>query len=96
MIVFLLGLLKYYLNFLLVLIEMENLFFVPLYTVLIYDNFKYSEFLYLFMVEEGFNRSSVAIEMVKQRIVAFFEENNNWVFEYIKLTLASIFTLILN
>lgn len=93
---FLVSLLKYYLNFLLVLIQMENVFFVPLYAVLIYDNFRYTEYLYTFMVEEGFDRSSLYIETVKQQMHEFGERNNLAIFGYIKLTLASIFVMTTN
>lgn len=75
---------------------MENVFFVPLYAVLIYDNFKYTEILYRFMIEEGFDRSSLYIEAVKQRVQEFAEKNNLAIFRYIKLTLASIFVMITN
>jgi hypothetical protein len=75
---------------------MENVFFVPLYAVLIYDNFRYTEYLYTFMVEEGFDRSSLYIETVKQQMHEFGERNNLAIFGYIKLTLASIFVMITN
>ncbi len=41
---------------------MQNIFFFVVYTVLLYDNFRFTEMLYTFMVEEGFNRSSTYIE----------------------------------
>ena len=61
-IVFLVSLLQSYLSYLLELVEMKNLFFAPFYAVLLWDNFKYTEFVYEFMVEEGFDRCSSSIE----------------------------------
>lgn len=59
---FIVYLIQSYFDFILSLVEMQNIFFFVVYTVLLYDNFKFTEMLYTFMIEEGFNRSSTYIE----------------------------------
>ena len=43
---------------------MQAVFFAMLYAALIFDNFRLTEMLYVFMVEEGFNRSADYLDML--------------------------------
>lgn len=95
MIVFLVSLLRSYLDYLLSMVEMKGLFFFVFYTVLLYENFRVTEWLYTFMVEEGFNRSSEHIEMAIDAVQSYINKNYSGIINYIKLTISSIIVLLL-
>ncbi len=63
-IVFLTQLIRSYFNWLLSRVGMQNLFFFIFYTALLYNNMQFTEMLYHFMVEEGFNKSGESIEKI--------------------------------
>ena len=71
-IVSILQILQSYFNFILAMIDVQSIFFAMLYTALLFDNFRLTEMLYVFMIEEGFNRSAAhldkCVELVKTSI----------------------------
>lgn len=87
---FLVTLLRSYLDWILSLLQMNDLFFFAFYTTLLYDNFHITEWLYTFMVEEGFNRSSEHIEMAIGLVQGYINKNWSGVISFVKLTLSSI------
>ena len=95
MFVLLIGIAQNRLSFLLDAIEMKEPFFVLFYFVLIWDNFRYTEILFEFVVEEGFNRSSSTIEAVRTSIINYFNSHHQRLWETTKLTFASILVMIL-
>lgn len=52
--------------------------------------------LYTFMVEEGFNRSSVYIEQASEMTSGYMNKNYAGVINYTKLTISSLIVLVLN
>jgi len=76
-------------------IDMQSLFFFLLYTALLWQNFRYTELLYHFMVEEGFNRSSDTIEKCIDFLSNYINQNQSSAVKYVKLTVASITVMIL-
>jgi len=50
---------------------MSSLFFVLVYTGLIYDDFRYTDMLYSFMIEEGFERSSEFLDSLTEMVRSF-------------------------
>jgi len=59
----------------LALVGMQQLFFAVLFAVLIYENFRFTEIIYTFMVEEGFNRSSVYIEQAQSKVQEYMNSH---------------------
>lgn len=91
-----LTLLQTYLDYFLSMIDMQGWFFLILWTVLLYNNFQYTEVLYAFMVEEGFDRSSTHIEAVLGGIQTYMNDNYAGIISYIKLSVSSIVVLLLS
>ena len=75
---------------------MQGLFFFIFWTVLLYDNFRFTEVLYAFMIEEGFNRSSSHIELVLDVINKYMNENYSGIIKYIKLCISGLIMFIVD
>ena len=54
---------------------MQNLFFFIFYTALLYNNMQFTEMLYHFMVEEGFNKSGESIENITDLLQNYLNQN---------------------
>lgn len=91
----LIGILQNRLSFLLDAVEMKEPFFVLFYFVLLWDNFRYTEYLFEFIIEEGFNRTSGYIEAVRTGVADYFASNHARMYETLKLTVASITVMII-
>lgn len=85
-----------YLGFLFEKIGMHNYFYLILFGAMIYQDFKYTEMLYAFMIEEGFNRSQDYIEIGIKFCKQYIDQHFRSVLSTIKLTLTSIIMLIVN
>lgn len=77
-------------------VDMQGLFFFIFWTVLLYDNFRFTEVLYAFMIEEGFNRSSSHIELVLDVINKYMNENYSGIIKYIKLCISGLIMFIVD
>lgn len=82
-----------YCGFLANAVEIGSIFYFILFTGLIIQDFRYSEMVYAFVFEEGFNRSEAHIELALGYIKNFVNQNFATVLNSIKLTLSSIFVL---
>ena len=96
MIVLMMNLIRTYFDVLLNMVEMQGYFFFIFYTVLLYDNFRFTEMLYHFMIEEGFNRSSTYIEKAIEVVKSYISENQLGILNYIKLNISSLFVLLMD
>ena len=78
------------LAFMLEMIEMQQYVFVVINFVLLWDNFKYSEFVYHFAFEEFFKRNQVFFSDIHDKVSTYFDNNWKSWYEYIKATVAGI------
>lgn len=96
LIVFMINLTRSYGDFLLSMLQMQNWFFFIFYSVMLYENFRFTETLYHFMIEEGFNRSSEHIEKCIDIVQNYINKNYAGVLDYVKLTISSIVVMFLD
>merc|ERR1712060_488714 len=78
---FILEVMQRYFQFLLEQLDMQTYFFLVLYFALIFQEFKYAEFIYHFCLETTFQRNESLINSVRRSIMAVWRDNcsNLWV-----------------
>ena len=81
--------LQRYFQFLLDYLDMSTYFFVVLHVVLVFQDFKYAEFMYHFCLESAFTQNRETISGARQGIMTFWKNNGSAIWSGIKSVLFS-------
>ena len=79
---------------LLEMVEMEAYFFMILYFALIFENFKYAEMIYHFIIEDFLKTNDMKITEIRRAISDWYYNNISFIWHYFKRTLAGIFAVL--
>lgn len=70
---------------------MTSYLFVVIYAVLIYDNFKYAEAAYHYLIEELFLRNEQRFEHMSSKMASYFDANWHTWFDYVVRAIVNVF-----